>query len=94
MNLVEHLRTWDDIPDDDAKAFHWLDVKTAEAADELEFLQQQLGDARRTGKELINVIESLRQQLATQREAIAEYVDRNLMSCREYADAIRAGEPK
>ena len=33
MTLIEQLRTWDEIPDDDAKAFHWLDLKTAEAAD-------------------------------------------------------------
>ena len=32
MNLVEQLRTWDEIPDDDSDAFHWLDLKTAEAA--------------------------------------------------------------
>ena len=42
MNLVEHLRTWDDIPDDDAKAFHWLDVKTAEAADLIEKQSAQI----------------------------------------------------
>jgi hypothetical protein len=27
---------------------------------------------------------------SAEREKIAEYIDRNLMSCREYADAIRA----
>ena len=27
-----------------------------------------------------------------ERERIAEYVDRNIMSCREYAEAIRAME--
>jgi len=32
---------------------------------------------------------ALRERLARERERIAEYVDRNLMSCREYADAIR-----
>jgi len=36
MNLVEQLRTWDEVPDDDAKAFHWLDLKTAESADLIE----------------------------------------------------------
>jgi hypothetical protein len=28
-----------------------------------------------------------------ERERIAEYLDRNLMSCREYAEAIRARKP-
>ena len=27
---------------------------------------------------------------SAEREKIAEYIDRNLMSCREYADVIRA----
>ena len=27
---------------------------------------------------------------SAEREKIAEYIDRNLMSCREYAEAIRA----
>ncbi len=36
MTLVKQLRTWDEIPDDDAKAFHWLDLKTTEAADLIE----------------------------------------------------------
>ena len=29
---------------------------------------------------------------SAEREKIAEYIDRNLMSCREYAEAIRARE--
>lgn len=33
---------------------------------------------------------ALRERLARERERIAEYVDRNLMSCREYADYIRS----
>lgn len=32
---------------------------------------------------------ALRERLKTERERIAEYVDRNLMSAREYAEAIR-----
>ena len=35
MTLVKQLRTWDEMPNDDDKAFHWLDLKTAEAADEI-----------------------------------------------------------
>ena len=50
MTLIEHLRGWDEMPEDDSEAFRWLDLKTAEAADELEFLQQQLVDARRTAE--------------------------------------------
>ena len=34
--------------------------------------------------------EGLAKALETEREAIAEYVDRNLMSCRDYAAAIRS----
>lgn len=45
MTLVKQLRTWDEMPDDDNKAFHWLDLKTAEAADEIESLRQQLAAA-------------------------------------------------
>ena len=47
MTLIEHLRGWDEIPEDDSEAFRWLDLKTAEAADELEFLQQQLAACER-----------------------------------------------
>mgnify|MGYP006362730563 CR=1 FL=1 len=36
MNLVKQLRTWDEMPEYDSDAFHWLDVKTAEAADLIE----------------------------------------------------------
>ena len=36
MTFVKQLRTWDEIPDDDSDAFHWLDLKTAEAADLIE----------------------------------------------------------
>ena len=50
MTLIEHLRGWDEMPEDDSEAFRWLDLKTAEAADELEFLQKQLVDARRTAE--------------------------------------------
>ena len=46
MELVEQLRTWDEIPDDDAKAFHWLDLKTAEAADLIEKQAAELEAAR------------------------------------------------
>jgi len=45
MTLVKQLRTWDEMPNDDDKAFHWLDLKTAEAADEIESLRQQLAAA-------------------------------------------------
>ena len=47
MTLIEHLRGWDEMPEDDSEAFRWLDLKTAEAADELEFLQQQLAACER-----------------------------------------------
>lgn len=50
MTLIEHLRGWDEMPEDDSEAFRWLDLKTTEAADELEFLQQQLVAARRTAE--------------------------------------------
>ena len=36
MNLVKQLRTWDEMPEYDSDSFHWLDVKTAEAADLIE----------------------------------------------------------
>lgn len=45
MTLVKQLRTWDEMPNDDDKTFHWLDLKTAEAADEIESLRQQLAAA-------------------------------------------------
>lgn len=46
MKLVEHLRTWDQIPDDDEEAFHWLNLKTAEAADLIEKQAAELAAAR------------------------------------------------
>ena len=45
MNLIEQLRTWDEMPEDDGEAFHWLDLKTGEAADNIESLHQQLAGA-------------------------------------------------
>ena len=36
MNLVKQLRTWDEMPEYDSDSFHWLDLKTAEAADLIE----------------------------------------------------------
>ena len=42
--LIEHLRTWDQIPDDDYKAFHWLDLKTGEAADLIEAQANEIAE--------------------------------------------------
>lgn len=73
----------------------------AQLQDENESLRQQLAEARRTADYWKAEHLAGNKQLAYSqkrevmlREVIAEYVDRNLMSCREYADAIRAGEPK
>ena len=74
MNLVKQLRTWDDIPDDDAKAFHWLDLKTAEAADLIEKQAAQ--------------IEQIRQQLAAALAA-CELKDEALQNCEGMLDELR-----
>ena len=52
MNLIEQLRTWDEIPEDDGEAFYWLDLKTGEAADNIESLHQQLADCQAANAKL------------------------------------------
>ena len=64
MTLVKQLRTWDEMPNDDDKAFHWLDLKTAEAADEIESLRQQLARCIDTCATRENEIIEAEQQLA------------------------------
>lgn len=47
MNLVKQLRTWDEMPEYDSDSFHWLDLKTAEAADLIERQAAQIEIAKK-----------------------------------------------
>ena len=80
MNLVKQLRTWDEMPEDDSDSFHWLDVKTAEAADlierqaaQIEMLREALKESGRLyctmiGNDFIN------QPSMFERSVVAKYV--------------------
>lgn len=94
MNLVKQLRTWDEMPEYDSDSFHWLDLKTAEAADlierqaaQIEMLREALEYCVTQVGELATVPGIASALSSTTEQSLAEYRNKVIEECAKRAEA-------